>query len=145
MTVIIPPLETGKVNVFIDDLIDTYLDLRENLAIKPHAIPLTMHVTSRPHAGDSEPIVRQAILSLLKFVLAEGSPAEQYIVFGSLLDTWCLLESLPNDKYSAWLSTVADRLIKDKDYVKEDLDTLERQLNHIIYMTPLARHFFTPI
>ena len=100
-----------------------------------------MHITSRPHAGDREPILRQAILSLLK-LLIEGSPAKQQIVLGWLLDTRSLLESLPSDKYSAWLATI-ESVIKDKGYTKGDLKTLEGQLNHAAYVIPLARHFLT--
>ena len=55
MAVAIPALETGKVDVFIDDLIDTFPDSPENLARKPHVVPLAMHVTSRPHAGTKNP------------------------------------------------------------------------------------------
>ena len=141
MAVIIPPTETGRVDVFIDDLIDAYPDTPENLARKPHVVPLAMHVTSRPHAGDDEPILRRDILSLPK-LLAEGAPAEQQIVLGWLLDTRRLLVSLPDDKYSAWCLTI-QRIIKEKGCLKEDLDTLEGQLNHAAYVIPLARHFLT--
>ena len=66
-------------------------------------VPLAMHVTSRPHAGDKEPILRRAILSMMK-LLMEGSPAEQEIVLGWLLvyTRRLLVSTLPNDKYSAW-------------------------------------------
>ena len=50
--VINPAFEAGKAGLFIDNLIDTYPDLPESLARKPHVVPLAMHVTSRPHAGD---------------------------------------------------------------------------------------------
>jgi hypothetical protein len=139
MAVFVPPLEAGKVDVFIDDLIDTFPDLVRNLAQKPHAVPLAMHVTSRPHAGNSKPLLRRAMLSMLKLV-AEGSPSEQQIVLGWLLDTRRLLVSLPSDKYEAWLGTI-NRIIKDKGGLKEELDTLKGQLNHAAYVIPLARHF----
>ena len=141
MAVVIPVLEAGKVDVFIDDLIDTFPDSPENLARKPHAVPLAMHVTSRPHAGEKEPILRRAILSMMK-LLAEGSPAEQQIVLGWLLDTRRLLVSLPDDKYEAWVETIA-RIVREKGSTKGDLDTLEGQLNHAAYVIPLARHFLT--
>ena len=143
MAVVVPPLETGKVDVFIDDLIDIFPDSPENLARKPHAVPLAMHVTSRPHAGILEPILRRVILSLTKLI-AEGSPAEQQIVLGWLLDTRRLLVSLPDDKYSAWLLSL-DKIIKNKGCTKEEFDTLEGQLNHAAYVIPLARHFNTRI
>jgi hypothetical protein len=102
-----------------------------------------MYVTSRPHTGVLEPILRRAILSIPK-LLTEGSPAEQQIVLGWLLDARRLLVSLPDDKYSAWLSTI-ERIIKNKGCMKEDFDTLEGQLNHAAYVIPLARHFLTRI
>ena len=40
-------------------------------------------------------------------LLAKGSPAEQQIVLAWLLDTRRLLVSLPSDKYSAWIETIA--------------------------------------
>jgi hypothetical protein len=143
MAVIVPPLQTGKVDVFIDDLIDTFLDTPENLARKPHAVPLAMFITSRPHAGDKEPILRRAILSLLK-LLAEGAPAEIQIVLGWLMDTRRLLVALPDDKYQAWLATIT-RIVESKVCTKEDLETLEGQLNHAAYVIPLARHFLSRI
>jgi hypothetical protein len=143
MAVFVPPLEAGKVDVFIDDLIDIFPDSPENLARKPHVVPLAMHVTSRPHAGALEPILRRVILSLIK-LQAEGSPAEQQIVLGWLLDTRRLLVSLPDDKYSAWASMI-ENIIKNKGCLKEDFDTLEGQLNHAAYVIPLARHFNTRI
>ena len=90
-------------------------------------VPLAMHVTSRPHAGDKEPILRRAILSMMK-LLMEGSPAEQQIVLGWLLDTCRLLVSLPDDKYSAWTERIA-KVIREKGCTKGDLDTLEGQLS----------------
>jgi hypothetical protein len=141
IAVFIPPLEAGKVDVFINDLIDTFPDSVRNLARKPHAVPLVMHVTSRPHAGNSEPLLRRAMLSILKLV-AEGSPSEQQIVLGWLPDTRRLLVSLPSDKHEAWLGTI-NRIIKDKGGLKEELDALEGQLNHAAYVIPLARHFLT--
>ena len=128
MVVVIPALEAGKVDVFIDDLIDTFPASPEKLARKPRVVPLAMNVTSRPHAGDREPILRRSILSMLK-LLAEGFPAEQQIVLGWLLDTRCLLVSLPSGKYSAWLAMI-EKVIKEKGCTKGDLDTLKGQLNH---------------
>jgi hypothetical protein len=103
-----------------------------------------MHVTSRPHAGKWEPILRRAILSVPK-LLKEGSPAEQQIVLGWLLDhARRLLVSLPDDEHSAWLSTI-ERIITNTGSVKEDFNALEGQLNHAACVIPLARHFLTRV
>ena len=142
IAVVIPAFEAGKVDVSMDDLINAFPDSPENLAWKPHVVPLAMYVTSRPHVGDRELILRWAILSMLK-LLAEGSPAGQQIGLGWLLDTRCLLlVSLPSDEYSPWTEMIA-KVVKEKGCTKGDLDTLEGQLNHAAYVIPLARHFPT--
>ena len=72
----------GRVDGFIDDLINVFLDTPENCESQPHVVPLAIHVTTRPHAGDEcEPIPQRPLLSLPKMV-AEGSPAEIQIVLG---------------------------------------------------------------
>ena len=58
------------------------------------------------------------------------------------MDTRRLLVSLPEDKYLAWVAAI-ENFIKTKGGAKEDLDTLEGQLNHAAYVIPLARHFLT--
>jgi hypothetical protein len=88
-----------RVDGFIHDLINAFLDTPNNCSRQPHVVPLAMHVTSRPHAGDEhEPLPRRAILSQPKLI-AEGSPAECQTVLGWNLDTRRLILSLPKDKY----------------------------------------------
>jgi hypothetical protein len=144
MAVTVPPVITGRVDGFVDDLINVFLDTIENCLRQPHVVPLAMFVTSRPHAGeDQEPILRRTILSLAK-LLAEGAPAEIQIVLGWLLDTRRLIIALPDDKYEAW-SLSLETIIKDRYCTKEALDSLEGQFNHAAYVIPLARHFLTRI
>ena len=89
----------GRVDGFIDDLINVFLDTPENCKRQPYVVPLAMHVTSRPHAGDSnEPITRRNLLSVPK-LLAEGSCDEVQIVLGWRIDTRRMLVALPDDKY----------------------------------------------
>jgi hypothetical protein len=72
----------GRVDGFIDDLIIVFLESPDNGWRQPHVVPLAMHVTTRPHAGDDkEPITRQTLLSLPK-LLAEGSPDEVQTALG---------------------------------------------------------------
>ena len=143
MTVIIPPLKAGKVDVFVCDLISTHPDLPENLARKPRTVLLATRVTKRPHPGESKPVLRQAILSLPK-LLVEGSPAEQQIVLGWLSDSCRLSVSLPDNRCSAWISDL-EKIIKKRGSVKGDLDTLKGQLNHAARVIPLATHFLACI
>ena len=99
-----------------------------------------MHVTSRPHAGNSEePISRRNILSLPK-LLAEGTPDERQIVLGWLIDTHLLLILLPKDKFSTWMADLL-RFIRRQRCSHEELDTLIGRLNHTAAIIPLSRHF----
>ncbi|KAI2509039.1 hypothetical protein MHU86_5415 [Fragilaria crotonensis] len=139
MAVEVPMPESGpvgRVDGFIDDLINVFLDTPENCRSQPHVVPLAIHVTSRPHAGDDkEPIPRRPLLSLTKLI-AEGSPAEVQIVLGWRLDTRRLLITLPDDKFRAWTGEIDDmtrkgycrfqeldhnRIIRIQGEVNEDL------------------------
>ena len=131
----------GRVDGFIDDLINVFLDTPENCKRQPHVVPLAMHVTSRPHAGDSnEPITRRNLLSIPK-LLAEGSPDEVQIVLGWRIDTRRMLVALPDDKYHAWMADI-DQIIANQGRCKyEDLDQLAGRLNHSSFVMPASRHF----
>jgi hypothetical protein len=139
MAVTIPPVITGRVDGFIDDLINVFLDTLENCRRQAHVVPLAMFVTSRPHAGDTqEPILRRAILSMEKLA-TEGTPEEIQIVLGWLIDTRRLLAALPQDKSEAWLNSL-DAIISTRNCLKEALESLEGQLkNHASFVIPLAR------
>jgi hypothetical protein len=101
-----PPVITGRVDGFIDDLINVLLDTLENCRCQAHVVPLAMFVTSRPHAGDTqEPILQRAILSMEKLA-TEGTPEEIQIVLGWLIDTRRLLVALPQDKFEALLKSL---------------------------------------
>jgi hypothetical protein len=75
--VTIPLSSMVQADGFIDDLICMFLDSEENQSQAPHAVPLTMHVTNQPHAGNGvEPIKFQNILSSMPKLEAEGTPDE---------------------------------------------------------------------
>ena len=144
MTILVPPTHGGKVDGFIDDLINVFLDTPENCARQPHVVPLAMHVTSRPHAGDNnEPLPRRPILSSPKLI-AEGSPAEVQVVLGWRIDTRRLEVSLPEDKFIAWTNDVRAARTNPTTARKE-LEQLLGRLNHASYVIPLARHFLSRI
>jgi hypothetical protein len=73
MAVRIPSMESGRADVFVDDVIHVFPDTPGALERYPHIVPLAMELTSRAHAGTSEPIPR-AILSPEKLA-AEGAPS----------------------------------------------------------------------
>ena len=130
----------GRVDGFIDDLINVFLDTPQNCRTQPQTVPLAMHVTSRPHAGDdNEPLPRRTILSLPK-LLAEGSPAEIQTVLGWRIDTRRLLIALPDDKYEAWVADLTAIEATGRCFFKE-LDRIVGRLNHSSYVVPITRNF----
>ena len=134
----------ARVDGFIDDLVNAFLDTPENCRRQPHVVPLAMHVTSRPHAGDAnEPIPRRPILSQPK-LLAEGSPAEIQVVLGWTIDTRRMLIALPDDKYTAWAEDLS-QIISEPRCFYEDLDEMVGRLNHSSFVLPFARHFMSRI
>jgi hypothetical protein len=139
MAVTVPTTVTARTDSFIDDLIRVFLDTPLNRAREPHAVPLAIHVTSRPHMGDAEPIKRRGLLSAPKLE-AEGTPEEVQIVLGWLLNTRILQIILPFDKYKAWSSDI--RVILENKHTKfGELESTLGRLNHVGYVIPLARHF----
>ena len=144
MALLVPPTRGGKVDGFIDDLINVFLDTPENCARQPHVVPLAMHVTSRPHAGDDdEPVPRRPILSQPK-LLAEGSPAEVQIVLGWRIDTRRLEVALPDDKFDAWMVDI-ETAKSGARIGRKELEQLLGRLNHTAYVLPISRHFLSRI
>ena len=135
----VPTNHAGKVDDFIDDLILVFVDREDNCQRSPKAPLLAGHITSRPHAGDSEPIPRRPIFGPEKLA-AEGVPAEEQIVLGWRLNTRSLTIHLTNDKFSAWSSDIR-RVLRSKRINADELASLNGRLNHASYIIPLARHF----
>jgi hypothetical protein len=69
-----------------------------------------MQVTSRPNAGQAEPVTRRNILADHKLI-AKGLPVENQIILGGVIKTRRLLLSLPKDKFDAW-TTELKKMIK---------------------------------
>jgi hypothetical protein len=143
MAVQIPTNVTARSDSFIDDLIRVFLDTPWNRARQPHAVPLAIHVTSRPHAGDAEPIKRRELMSKPKLI-AEGGPAEDQIVLGWTLNTRSLLVILPCDKFEAWSCDLKEIIDKRRSTFGQ-LETTIGRLNHAAYIIPLSRHFLNRI
>jgi hypothetical protein len=137
----IPVRSTARTDSFIDDLILVFLDTPRNRARCPQAVPLAIHVTSRPHAGESEPIKRRPLLSPEK-LMAEGLPVERQSVLGWTIDTRRLLVVLPQDKFLAWSGDLRET-ISSRRISNEGLLSLIGRLNHVSFLIPLSRHFLT--
>ena len=143
MAVAIPTKVTARSDSFIDDLIRVFLDTPWNRAREPHAVPLAIHVTSRPHSGKDEPVKRREIVSQPKLI-AEGGPAEEQIVLGWTLNTRLLLVILPFDKFEAW-SRDLQEIIDTRKGTFGQLESTIGRLNHAAYIIPLSRHFLNRI
>jgi len=134
------PVVEGRVDVFIDDLINVFLDTPANRRRQPHVAPLAAHIVNRPHVGDNnEPVPRRPIINIPK-LLAEGTPAEIQIVLGWTLDTRRLLISLPDDKMTAWTGDITV-IRKQRSVRRDSLESLIGRLNHAAAVMPLSRHF----
>ena len=119
----LPDDDIARVDGFIDDLVNAFLVTPENCRRQPRIVPLAMHVTSRPHAGDAnEPIPRRPILSQLK-LLVEGSPSEAQVFLGWTIDTRRLLIALPGDEYTACAEDLGQILCEPRCYY-DDLDAM---------------------
>jgi hypothetical protein len=102
-------------------------------------VPLAIWVSNRPHAGDDEPVPRHKNVFVDKYV-AEGTPAEDQIVLGWVLDTRLLFVILPADKLVAWVADI-HQLVEAGRSSLGDLHSLIGRLNHAAYVIPLSRHF----
>ena len=141
MAVNVPSISSGRVDVFVDDVIHVFPDTPGALERFPHVVPLAMELTSRIHAGPSEPIPRRPILSPEKLA-AEGAPAEIQQVLGWTIDTRRLTVSLPNTKFIMWTKDI-QRIQAARRSSTELLATIEGRLNHTASIIPMARHFLT--
>jgi hypothetical protein len=140
MAVGIPTSVTARTDCFIDDLIRVFLDTPSARSREPHAVPLAIFVTNRPHAGDKqEPVPRRSLMQAAKLV-AEGTPAEVQTVLGWVLDTHTLQIQLPVDKFIAWTSDIA-AILESSRCTFGELESTTGRLNHASFVIPLARHF----
>lgn len=135
----IPTTCPSRTDDFVDDLINVCIDDEGWLERGGIAPPLAVHVTSRPHEGDNEPVERRPNLSPTK-VAAEGTHAEVQVVLGWELDGRALLCTLPIDKYLAW-SAETQQVIKEKTIPIPRLESLIGKLVHASFVLPLSRHF----
>lgn len=132
------PTDTGKIDVFLDDFIATFLDSLKNNQRVPAIIPLVLSLLGRPVADD-EPIDRNEFLSIVKLI-AEGTPAELQTVLGWTLDTRRLLVCLPQDKFDEWSKDI-DTIIAHKRCQWKLFRSIKGRLNHCGTTIPHIRHF----
>jgi hypothetical protein len=85
LAVNIPTNDIGKADIYIDDTIGVALDKNDNVKRVSAAIPLAIHILSRP-LDSLDDIPRKEIISLKKF-LAKGRPSKTKTVLGWVLNT----------------------------------------------------------
>ena len=138
MAVDVLPRPEGFHDVYLDDMIQIFVDRPDIVDRTSKIVPLVLHLLVRPN-NDDEPIARNEILAADK-MMAEGSPSEEMRVLGWLLDTRQLLIRLPTDKFLNWSKSV-ERMLKAKTCTFDDLDSLLGKLVHATKGIPLARYF----
>ncbi len=139
----IPMQSTVRTDCFIDDLVNVILDTEENRWRGAHAVPLAVHVTSRPHAGGDEPLPRRNLLGDEKLA-AEGTHSEVQIVLGWKINCRTLMVSLPTDKFTHWANDLAE-VVSKRTISFQNLESLLGRLNHAALVIPLSGHFLNRI
>mmetsp|Transcript_3574 Transcript_3574/g.5530 ORF Transcript_3574/g.5530 Transcript_3574/m.5530 type:complete len:144 (-) Transcript_3574:188-619(-) len=91
----------------------------------------------------SDSLPRDDLLAVIK-LLGEGQLAECKTFTGWLIDTHCLLVSLPFGKFSVWSKSIQS--ILDTNFSCQwDLAKLIGRLNHTCFIIPHAWHFTSRI
>ena len=134
--------ETGAAEVFVDDIFSVFPWLPGK---KPdhmaQAVLLAIDVLCRT-PSDADSLPRQDLLSLAK-AIAEGTPSEQLIILGWLLNSRTLMASLPYDKYVAWSSDIQQILDAKKPTKLKMWKTLVGRLQNAAMILQPARHFLS--
>ena len=128
----------GFHDVYLDDMIQIFIDRPEIVSRTSSIVPLALHLLVRPN-NDDEPIARNEILAADK-MQAEGCPSEEMRVLGWLLDTRRMLIKLPSDKFLNW-SKAVDKMLEAKTCTFNEIDSLLGKLTHATKGIPLARYF----
>ena len=137
----VPAQPKGSVDVYLDDMIQLFLDRQDIIDRASAVVPLVLHLFVRPNHPTDEPIKHTDILAEDK-MMAEGSPSEVMRVLGWELDTRRLLLILPKKKYLNWTKSV--RRLADPATRKTTFQELESTLGKLIHSSkgiPASRFF----
>ena len=137
----VPAKPDGSTDVYLDDMIQLFVDREETVARASAVVPLVLHLMVRPNHPTEEPIKRTDILAEDK-MMAEGSPSEIMRVLGWEFDTRRLLLILRQDKYLNWSKAV--RRLADKNTRKAIFQELESTIGKLIHSSkgiPASRFF----
>ena len=130
----------GTCDVYIDDIATVTVDEPGNALRAKEVVPLAVHALGRPQS-EVEHLPRDNLVSISKLA-AEGSPTEEIVMLGFLLNTRRLTISLPNHKFTAWSTSVKN--IKARGVTTHDeLDTMVGRLTHLSAIVPPILHFMS--
>jgi len=138
ITVPVPAVDTGKIDIFIDDFIGVAPDIGETPSRVVRAIPLAIRTLARP-LSQEDIIPRKDIISLKK-LQAEGQLSEVKIILGWEINTRLLTIALPVHKATAWTNDI-ETIIEAGRANYKTLESLLGRLNHIACILSPMRHF----
>jgi len=138
ITVPVPAVDTGKIDIFIDDFIGVAPDIGETPSRVVRAIPLAIRTLARP-LSQEDIIPRKDIISLKK-LQAEGQLSEVKIIIGWEINTRLLTIALPAHKATAWTNDI-ETIIEAGRANYKTLESLLGRLNHIACILSPMRHF----
>lgn len=140
-TMVLPSAKPfGYADVYIDDIIVTFLDSDGNDERAIDAVPLAIETIGRP-LSTTEPIQREPLLATDK-LQAEGAPAETKTILGWLVNTRRLTIHLPDDKLQVWSADIT-LIIKHKKCDRKSMEQLVGRLIHASAVIPLSRYFLS--
>jgi len=138
VSVNIPVVDSGRIDIFIDDSIGVTPDIGETPSRVARAIPLAIRTLARPLSSD-DIIPRKDLISLKK-LQAEGELSEVKIILGWEINTRSLLIALPEHKAFSWLRDIESIIESGRSNYKF-LESLLGRLNHIACILAPMRHF----
>ena len=140
MAVDVEPRPQGYHDVYIDDMIQLFVDCEKFINRAPGIVPLVLHLLVRPSMPD-EPIDRNDILAEDK-MKAEGAPSEEMRVLGWIIDTRRLQMRLPFDKFTCWSREIETWLDPKRVYVTfKELESMLGKMIHACKGIPLALYY----
>ena len=137
------PLRETMTDGYIDDAITFAVQSETNIMRAQNALPLAVHTIFKP-ATPTDQKIREDPLSLRKLE-GDGTPSEEKIVLGWLLNTISLSIHLPLDKAHFWITEIRHMLTPQYQVKSKQIESTIGRLNHIGYILPHARYFLNRI
>ena len=127
-----------------ETVVDGYIDdIKKNLLRAQNAVPLVTHAVFRP-VSQNEPVERIDTISEIK-LKGEGTPTEQKVILGWIIDTRELKIHLPMEKTIYWNEEISRKITKNYKVKTKELESMIGRLNHIGYILPNGRYFLNRI